>query len=213
MAGRCHEGVDCKFSHPAAADELEPVLISELLPHQYHGSSMLPASPLQLMPVPFFMQAPPRRHPRRNVPRGQDGNVARTRRKEEVALNGATLRPIEPSQSVHVEADSSMEAPMSPVQSARPSELLEARMIERPLSTPPATSAVAKLIRVSNVVSTLLWIRMDLQTEHRFFLQSRLNRTYSLACPLCCGHFFRFCSCFAFYPHPITLFHNSLYRY
>ncbi|KAI0795206.1 hypothetical protein BC629DRAFT_1505973 [Irpex lacteus] len=148
MAGCCHEGVDCKFSHPAAADELEPVLISELLPHQYHGSSMLPASPLQLMPVPFFMQAPPRRHPRRNVPCGQDGNVAKTRRKEEVALSGATLRPIEPSQSAHVEADSSMEAPMSPVKSARPSGLLEARMIERPLSTPPATSAVTKLIRI-----------------------------------------------------------------
>ncbi|KAI0087012.1 hypothetical protein BDY19DRAFT_894052, partial [Irpex rosettiformis] len=146
ISGRCEEGIDCKFSHPAAGDESEPVMISGFPPNAFYA----PTSPLQLMPVPVFLQPPPLRHPRRNIRRAQTRTNDRLQRQKYPMLyDGSTLLPIDPSQDV-IENTSEEETPILSPQSTKPRELLAPRAIERPMSTPPSTSAVTKMFRVSS---------------------------------------------------------------
>ena len=149
MAGRCHEGMDCKFSHPAAGDDAEPIMISELPTNTFYA----PLSPLQFMPVPVFVQPPPRRYPRRSVGRP----LPRTLTTVHQTVNGNTLEPTEYPQNTRIQ-----ESPEIGLTSpSQPREPLQPRIIERPVSTPPYTSATAKMFRVS--LSRACWL-----PSHRF---------------------------------------------
>ncbi|KAI0696432.1 hypothetical protein BC835DRAFT_865500 [Cytidiella melzeri] len=147
MAGACNEGVDCKFSHPAAADDQDPVAVSELPTSPFYVPSLFPTSPLQSMPIPIFLQPPPRRLPRRGSSRSQNRRTIRSQRKEERVLSGSTLLPTTPSEDCAVEATANQEDLTSPSQQS--TQFITARSIVRPASTPPShATSFAKILRI-----------------------------------------------------------------
>ena len=156
IAGRCHDGIDCKFSHPAIADEQEPIAISELPPSPFYAAHFPPSPPVQFLPVPIFVQPPPLHYPRRGLHRSQHRKARRPHTDEMPLLNGNTLTPMQQLQDGSaVDISSREEATPTPVSTSPPqtsSQLFAERSIERPVSTPPSTrTSFSKIIRVRSL--------------------------------------------------------------
>lgn len=148
MAGRCTEGLDCKYSHPSAVDEVEPVEISETSTNPYFAGGLSPSSPIQYLPTPRIMlQPPPVREHRRPSARSQARKMARAKHDKEHLLSGSTLLPVKPSQDEWVNVK--LPAPSCP-----PLEKFVSQPILRPLSTPPSSTATGfKIVRVSPYIA------------------------------------------------------------
>lgn len=166
LAGCCNEGLDCRFSHPTAADELEHSVAFASPPTESHYAyidAWSPISPLYINPFAAMQLTPPSPM--------TEGGCSDTSEKTltidtlvarpgsqyfpaRVVLDGETLLPRDsPSSHTFIEDDVS-----SPPNSRSPSpgpfvaDEIGARAIVRPVSTPPSTSATAsfsKVVRVS----------------------------------------------------------------
>lgn len=135
--GRCEEGPNCKFAHPPA-DEDEPIIVSD------SESSTIPLgwsphSPLSpVAPTPIMLMLPP--SPRATPP---PQHIVQSAGECRIVLNGETL---EPCQEVDCTVEEEAGSSATPTDGA----LLSARVIVRPVSTPPATTTTFKKVeRVS----------------------------------------------------------------
>ncbi|KAI0344401.1 hypothetical protein BDW22DRAFT_1354428 [Trametopsis cervina] len=148
MAGRCADGLDCKFSHPTSGDESEPTMLSEVLMSPFYTPSLSPAPPVGLFHVPMLLQPPPRSQAPWAMSDARDKRQVRSRGGLGQLYDGETLLPVinlvenadEAAQLQEVDATSE---PREDV------KLLSARSIPRPVSTPPATAiSFVKIARI-----------------------------------------------------------------
>ncbi|KAJ3531132.1 hypothetical protein NM688_g7615 [Phlebia brevispora] len=163
LAGGCKNGLDCKFSHPSAADELEHAVAFSppLEPYYPPVDQWSPISPLYINPFVAAQMVPP-------SPVTEDGYddspkaltidtlVARPAAQyfpARVVLDGNTLTPRDSifSDTYNLTEDNASLPPnsRSPSPEPSPADDVGARNIVRPVSTPPYTSSTfSKVVRL-----------------------------------------------------------------
>ncbi|KAF7799715.1 hypothetical protein EIP86_010957 [Pleurotus ostreatoroseus] len=163
LAGRCNEGLDCRFSHPSISDELEHPIVyvppPSAEPYFPLADQWSPVSPLCISPFTVSHMVPP-------SPITEDGHediaeklpttdtlVSRPACKYlpiRVLLDGNTLSPRDPLSSDDLDDDdgsSPLDNSTSPESSLE--DNIGARGIIRPVSTPPYTSPpTVKVVRL-----------------------------------------------------------------
>lgn len=167
MSGHCSEGLDCKFSHPCAADELQEIDDTPSPSDPYYSflDHWSPVSPLYINPFASTHMAPP--SPILETELNNIQKRLKTLTIDTVTahhhgqclpacciLDGNTLLPRDTySDKLSDDGSSSpfQSRPNSPQPSKEDTLQVDARTITRPMSTPPSTtSSFPKVVRVSD---------------------------------------------------------------